>query len=85
MARDLDIPPSQWGLMSFLVHYLIDVDVLHDSNTNSSSHSTSTSETIPLDNLDARANEAQPQDINHDVEDLPTSSTPVSATQQNNS
>jgi len=74
MSRDLDIPPSQWGLMSFLVHYLIDVDVLHDPDTNSSRQSTSISETIPLDNLDGHANEAQ--DIN-DVEDLPTSSDPV--------
>jgi hypothetical protein len=80
MSRDLDIPPSQWGLISFLVHYLIDVDMLHDPNTNPSSHSTSTLESIPLDNLDGHANEAQ--DIN-DVENLPTSSDPVSTTRQN--
>ncbi len=80
ISRDLDIPPHQWGFITFLVHYLIDVDVLYGSNTNFSNHSTSTLEDIPLDNLNGGdANGAQDR---NDVEDLPTSPDPV-ITKQN--
>ncbi len=61
---DLEISPDRWGFITFLVHYLIDVDLLYGSNRNFSNHSTSTLELVPLNDSNSGAdNELDSSDV----------------------
>jgi hypothetical protein len=55
IPEDLEISADRWGFITFLVHYLIDVDLLYGPNKNFSNHSTSTLELVPLDNSNSGA------------------------------
>jgi len=56
LSEDLAISPDRWGFITFLVHHLIDVDLLHRSNRNSTNPPTSSLELVPLDNSNSGVN-----------------------------